>query len=93
MFVNATKIYQIKAKDSERKDYSLCLGNISKDFTINNAKKTWLKGSVKLFSVDFNPIDNHEILHIHRYSMKEACYKIMFGIIKKNLYCIINYHS
>ena len=40
LFLNATKIYQIKAKDSERKDYSLCLGNISKDFTINNAKKT-----------------------------------------------------
>ena len=31
------------------KNYSLCLGNISKDFTINNMKKTGLKGSVKLF--------------------------------------------
>ena len=87
------KICQIKAKDSEKKDYSLCLGNISKDFTINNAKKTWLKGSVKFFSVDFNPIDNHKIFHIHRYSMKETYYKTMFGIIKINLYCIINYHS
>ena len=41
LFVNATKIYQFKAKKSEIKDYTLCLGNISKDFTINNMKKTF----------------------------------------------------
>ena len=28
LFVNATKIYQFKAKDSEIKIYPLCLGNI-----------------------------------------------------------------
>ena len=39
LFVNATKVYQLKAKDSEIKDYALCLGNVSKDFTINNMKK------------------------------------------------------
>ena len=39
LFVNATKIYQFKAKDSEIKNYTLCLGNISKDFAINNMKK------------------------------------------------------
>ena len=39
LFVNANKIYQFKARDSEIKDYALCLGNISKDFTINNMKK------------------------------------------------------
>ena len=38
LFVNDTKIYQIKAKDSETKYYTLCLGNISKDFTIDNMK-------------------------------------------------------
>ena len=37
--VNTTKIYQFKAKDSEIKDYTLWLGNISKDFAINNMKK------------------------------------------------------
>ena len=43
-----------KAKDSEIKKYPLHLGNISKDFTINNMKKkTGLKGSVELFSVDY----------------------------------------
>ena len=44
LFVNATKVYQFKAKNSEIKDYALCLGNVSKDFTINNMKKTELKG-------------------------------------------------
>ena len=37
--MNATKVYQFTAKDSEIKDYSLRLGNISKDFTINITKK------------------------------------------------------
>ena len=40
LFVNATKIYQLNAKDSEIKDYTQCLGNISKDFSINNIKIT-----------------------------------------------------
>ena len=39
LFVNATKIYQLKAKNSEIKEYALCLGNISKDFTIDKMKK------------------------------------------------------
>ena len=40
LFVNATVIYQLRAKDSEIKLWNiLCLGNISKDFTINNMKK------------------------------------------------------
>ena len=82
LFVNATKVYQFKAKNSEIKDYALCLGNVSKDFTINNMKKTGLKGVVKFFSVDFNPIDN-DILDIHKYLMKRTWYKIMFGLIKK----------
>ena len=43
LFFNAAKIYQFKAKNSEIKDYTLCLGNISKDFTIHNMKKTGLK--------------------------------------------------
>ena len=64
------KIYQLKAKDPEIKDYALCLGNISKEFPINNMKKTGLKGIVDFFSVDFNPIDINNILGIHRYFMK-----------------------
>ena len=71
-FVNATKIFQFKAKNSKIKDYALCLGNISKDFIINNMKKIGLKGVVKFFSADFNPIDTNEILDIHKYLMKKT---------------------
>ena len=57
LFVNATKIYQLKAKYSEIRDYTLYLGNISKDYIINNMKKKkGLKGSEKCFFVYFNPI-------------------------------------
>ena len=34
LFVNATKIYQFKAKKSGIKHYALCLGNMLKDFMI-----------------------------------------------------------
>ena len=43
LFVNTTKVHQFKAKNSEIKDYSLNLGNASKDFTTNNMKRTGLK--------------------------------------------------
>ena len=35
-------------------------------------KKAGLKEVVKLFSVDFNPTDTKNILHIHKYSMKRT---------------------
>ena len=46
LFVNATKIYQFKAKNSEIKKYPLFLGNISVDFSVNNMIKTGIDGSV-----------------------------------------------
>ena len=38
LFVNAVKMYQFKAKESEIKPYPLCLENVSKGFIINNLK-------------------------------------------------------
>ena len=49
LFVNATKIYHFKAKGSEIKGYTLCLGNISKDVTVNNMKKNRTKRNCKSF--------------------------------------------
>ena len=48
-------------------------------------KKTGLKGVVKFFSVDFNPIDISDLLDIHIYLLKLTWYKnmIIFGLIKK----------
>ena len=39
LFVNGTEIHKFKAKDSEIVTSPLCLGNISKDFSIGNMKK------------------------------------------------------
>ena len=49
----------------------MSLGNILKDFTMDNVKKTRVKGIVKKFFVDFNPIYTSDILDIHKYLMKE----------------------
>ena len=42
LFVNGREIYKFKAKDSEIVATSLCLGNISKDWSVDNVKKTRL---------------------------------------------------
>ena len=39
-FVNGTKIYKPKAKYSEIVAIPLCLGNISKDWSTDNVKRT-----------------------------------------------------
>ena len=39
LFVNGTEIIKFKAKDSEIIPYSLCLGNILKDWANDNMKK------------------------------------------------------
>ena len=46
LLFNGTDIYKFKAKDSEIVATSLCLGNISKDFSVDNMKKTGLNGYV-----------------------------------------------
>ena len=39
LFVNGIKIYKFKAKDSEIVASPLCLGDISKDFSVDNMEK------------------------------------------------------
>ena len=46
LFVNGAEIINFKAKDSEITPYPLCLGNISKDWSIDNMKKTSPQGYV-----------------------------------------------
>ena len=54
-FVNGTEIYKFKANDSETVASPLCLGNISKDWSVDNMKKkTGFNGYVYDFSVDYN---------------------------------------
>ena len=52
LFVNVTIICQFQAKCSEIKDYTLCLGNNSKDFTINNMNNR-IKKNCQMFSSYF----------------------------------------
>ena len=40
LFVNGTEIYKFKAKDSDNLATPLCLGIISKDWSVDNMKKT-----------------------------------------------------
>ena len=49
----------------------LCLGNISKDWSTNNMKKTSLIGYVYDFSVGYDAIDVDDIKDIHKYLMKK----------------------
>ena len=62
-----------------------CLGNISKDHSIDNGGKAGLNGGVKVFSDDYKAIDAKKSLDIHRYLIKETWYKTIFGFINPNL--------
>ena len=70
-FVNGTEIYKFKAKAFEIVAAPLCLGNISKDWSIDNMKKTGFNGYVYDFSVDYDATDLDDIKDIHKYLMKK----------------------
>ena len=54
LFVNSTEIIKLKAKYSNIIATPLCLGNISKDWSVDNMKDTGLNGYVYYFSVDYD---------------------------------------
>ena len=51
LLVNGIDIYKFKAKDSEIVAAPLCLGNILKDWSVDNMKKTGFNDHVYGFSV------------------------------------------
>ena len=71
LFFNGTELIKFKAKDSEEAAYPLCLGNISTGWSVDNMKKTGLKGYVYDLSVDYDAIAVTDILDIHKYIMKK----------------------
>ena len=71
LFVNGAEINKFKAKDSEIVATPLCLGNISKAWSVDNMKKPGLNGYVYDFSVDYDAITIDDILDIHKYLMKK----------------------
>ena len=50
---------------------SLCLGNISKDWSVSNMKKIGLNGYVYDFIVNYGAIGVDDILDIHNYLTKK----------------------
>ena len=74
LFVNGKEIHKFKAKDSEIVATPLCLGNISKDWSVDNMKKTGLNVFVYDFSVDYVAITVDDILNIHNYLMKNILF-------------------
>ena len=71
LFVNGTEIIKFKARDSEFVASPLCLGNISKDWSTDDMKKTGLTGYVYDFSADDNAVTIDDIKDIHNYLMKK----------------------
>ena len=71
LFVNGTEIYKFNAKDSEIVPSPLCLGNISKDWSTDNMKKTGVNGYVYDFSIDYDSTDADDILDIHKQLIKK----------------------
>ena len=70
LFVNGTEICKFKAKNFEIVATSLCLGNISKEFSVDNMKKTGLYGYIYDFSVNYDAIAVDGILDIDKYLME-----------------------
>ena len=72
LFINGTEIIKFKAKDANIVPRPLCLGNISKDWSTGNMKKTGFTGYVYDFRVDYNNVVTvDDIKDIHNYLMKK----------------------
>ena len=56
LFFNGTEIIKFKFKDPEILPYLLCFGNISRDWSVNDMKKTGLNANVYDFSVDYDAL-------------------------------------
>ena len=71
LIVNGIEIYKFKAKDSEILVSPICLGNMSKDRSVDNMKRTGFTGYVYYFIVDYEASDVDDIKNIHKYLMKK----------------------
>ena len=78
LFLNGTEIIKFKAKDPEIAVYPLSLGNISKEWSVDNMKKTGVRGFVYDFSVGYDAIVVFGILDIDKCLMgkKMICFLV-----------------
>ena len=72
LFFNGTETYKFKTNDSETVAVPSCLGNMSKDWSVDIMKYLIIfNGYVYDFSVDYNATDVDDIVDIHKYSIKK----------------------
>ena len=70
LFANGTEIIKFKAKDSNIVATPLCLGNILKDWSVDNMRDTRLNGYVDDFRLDYDATAIDDVKDIHKYLMK-----------------------
>ena len=71
LLVNGTKICKFKARVSAIVVSPLCLGNISKDWSTDNMKKTRFTVYIYDFSADYSAFTLDDIKDIHKYLCKK----------------------
>ena len=69
LLVNGTEIIKFKAKDSEIVTSPLCLGNISKDWSVDNMNRTGFTSYIYDFGADYNAIEVNNIKDNHKHLM------------------------
>ena len=68
LFVNEKEIIKLKVDNRNVNFPTLyCLGSISDGFSATEFREVSSNGDVYYFSVDYNSIDNSDILNIHKY--------------------------
>ena len=71
LFVNGKQELKFKAKDDQIVKEILCLGNISDDWTAENAQKAGLLGETYDFAVDYRATNIGDIYNMHRHLIKK----------------------
>ena len=71
LFFIGTEIYKFKAKDSEILVGPIFLVNISKNWSIDNMKRTGFTGYVYDFSISYDPIIVDDIKNIQKYLIRK----------------------
>ena len=71
LFVNGSETIKFKAKDSKILTTPLCIGNISKELSLDNMKRTGFNGCIYDFSVDYDAIAVDDMFDIRKYLMKK----------------------
>ena len=79
LFVNGKEIAKFKAKDSEVVASPLCLGNISKDWSTDNMKRTGFDGYVYKFNVNYKEINKLNITK--NMSFIRSYFMLKYGIV------------